>query len=286
MKEEKMTVSVIMDDLSGFKKGLKCHHGLSFIIEIGTGEDKRTFMLDTGYNGDDLLNNMEILGFSPDDIDACLLTHKHYDHTGGLKKLLEARSGKMPVFAHPDIFLPSFNCNPWSYAGIPHSKSELEESGAVFVLVSERVEITKNVYISGEITNRNPEYEMLHGYSLIREGKKEMEIHNEELCIHICDEESVHIFSGCSHSGIINIIDDALAKHPDKKLGIVMGGFHFVASSTETIIKQVDEIAKREPKAVIAGHCTGFNGLAHLFGKFGKRFSRFATGDIYHFTVD
>ncbi len=286
MKQEKFSATVLMDDLSGSKRGIKAHHGLSILIEIIRDGNKMRILLDTGDNGDDLINNFEVMGVSPDDIDLCILSHKHYDHTGGLKKLLSARKSKLNIFAHPDIFLPSFSNNPWHYAGIPYSKEELELIGANFILVKDFVEIGKDIYISGEISQRNGEYEMLHGYTAIRDGKKQEERHIEEIGLYICDEESVHIFSGCSHSGILNIIDDAVRKTGNKKLGIVMGGFHFLSSTTEKIGKQIDEIYMREPKAVIAGHCTGFNGLSLLYSKFGKRFSRYSTGDIYHFTVD
>jgi 7,8-dihydropterin-6-yl-methyl-4-(beta-D-ribofuranosyl)aminobenzene 5'-phosphate synthase len=280
-------VSVLMDDLAGKMRGIRAHHGLSFLFEIEYSKNNVFRMLfDTGTNGADLLNNIGLMNVDVDTIDAAIITHKHYDHTGGLPEILELRGAPLTVFSGQDMFVPAFMNNPWKEAGIPYTKGSLEEKGACFVEITEPYEIVPDCFISGPIEIFDSKYENIQGFTRIKNGKKDAEKQQEELAFYVVEGDRVHVFSGCSHRGIVNICKDALKKTGKEKIGIIMGGFHFVNSSIDTINMNIEELKKMEPLAVLAGHCTGFSGLAMLFNSFGKRFGRYACSDRFNFIQD
>ena len=83
------------------EKGFKADYGNAFLIET----DKHKVLYDTGWNGNILIHNLNLLGVSPDSIDTLILSHGHFDHTGGLLDFLLNRKNDspLPTIAHPDV---------------------------------------------------------------------------------------------------------------------------------------------------------------------------------------
>ena len=71
---------------------LVAEHGLSLLVTVQRGKEKRTLLFDTGHTQIGLIHNMEILEINPDDIEAIVLSHAHMDHTGSLYPLLDKMS--------------------------------------------------------------------------------------------------------------------------------------------------------------------------------------------------
>ena len=92
-------------------------------------------------------------------MEAIALSHHHYDHTGGLKEVLEAISRSTPVIGHVDLFKPSIyirNNNTRLDIGIPYRRDELEALGAKFLLLRHSLEVAPGVYWLGEIPREYP----------------------------------------------------------------------------------------------------------------------------------
>ncbi len=112
--------------------------GFACFIE---GFDKR-ILFDTDSEGSVLLGNMEILGIEPNSIDDVVLSHNHWDHTGGLQALIEK---------NPDVsvyLLPSFS-------------SDIKSIGKKTIEVSESIELTKNILSTGELKGEMNEQSLI-----------------------------------------------------------------------------------------------------------------------------
>jgi len=163
----------ILYDNTVYKKGLESDHGFSCFIEI---KNKPKILFDTGTKANILLNNMEKMKVTPDDIDIIFISHYHNDHTGGLEKLLE------------------INKNIKTYIPISFKfKSEHK-----VIAVDDAIEIFEDVYSTGELKNIEQ--------SLI-----------------IKKENEVTIISGCAHSKVENILDEA---NKYGKIKYIIGGLH------------------------------------------------------------
>ena len=109
VKDIQITV-LIEDTKSSDKPHLKNKHGLSFFIEATIDNDKVTVMMDTGPSPEVLLHNAGTMKTNLQDIDVIVLSHGHYDHTGGLHETLKHIKKRIPVIGHPTIFDRTAGC--------------------------------------------------------------------------------------------------------------------------------------------------------------------------------
>lgn len=114
-------------DNTGSKKGLIPDYGFSCYLEI---EDTPRILFDTGAKGDTLLYNMRQLDIDPAAIDMIVVSHAHWDHTGGLNELLQ-------VNQTATLYLPS------SFQPLLPDRNVIE--------VTTPVEIASNVFSTGEL---------------------------------------------------------------------------------------------------------------------------------------
>jgi 7,8-dihydropterin-6-yl-methyl-4-(beta-D-ribofuranosyl)aminobenzene 5'-phosphate synthase len=126
-------------------------HGFSCLIETETG----SYLFDTG-QGLGLLHNADLLNISLDELQGVILSHGHFDHTGGLQHLL-SRTGTLPVYAHPELFRERFWVGKFEQRanGIPFSREQLESAGACFDLSTAFREIAPGLWLTGEIPRKS-----------------------------------------------------------------------------------------------------------------------------------
>jgi len=129
--------------------GFLAEWGLSILIET----DDMNILLDTG-KSISVSHNADTLGIDLSKIDKIVLSHGHYDHTGGLREILRKMKKEVEIIAHPDIWAVKYSRRedqPDRYIGIPFQRQELESLGANFNLTTKPVKITDNIMTTGEI---------------------------------------------------------------------------------------------------------------------------------------
>ena len=92
-------ITCLVDNSVQARSTLWGEHGLSFLIESHGSH----LLLDTGASGAVLEHNLQEINLPPGTITALVLSHAHYDHTGGLAAFLEQQPG-LPLYAHSDLF--------------------------------------------------------------------------------------------------------------------------------------------------------------------------------------
>ena len=132
-------------------KNLIAEHGLSFYIAAG----KRRILFDTGQNLA-IAHNAGVLDIDLSRIDAVVLSHGHYDHTSGLKSILECNCS-CSLYAHPDVFAQKIKGkdSDWKYIGIPIDRDEFETKGIDLKLSRISEEIVPGIRTTGEIPLKN-----------------------------------------------------------------------------------------------------------------------------------
>ena len=161
MEKKKIKLTILVDNYVNSQK-LKAEHGLSILIE----DDNEKVLFDCGQS-DLILSNAKILGIDLNGITKIVLSHGHYDHTGGLLPLLKYLNKEIDIYAHPLVFEEKFSeykdFNGFStnrYIGIPERAEIYEKKGARFLLSKDPVQISDSIYLSGQINenNRDNEY--------------------------------------------------------------------------------------------------------------------------------
>ena len=191
---------------------------VSYYIE--DGEDKILF--DVGYS-DAYLKNAKKMNIDIDFINKVVISHGHDDHTGGLKYFWDKKRN-VELISHPESFNYKED-DTGMYIGSPILKEELSKM-CKLKLSKEPIKVSKNMIFLGQIPILNdfePRYTI--GKSIIN-GEKVNDNIEEDSALVYKGENGLFIITGCSHSGICNIIEYAKKVCNDNRILGIIGGFH------------------------------------------------------------
>lgn len=250
--EGSMKLTVLLDNMvlpeseASEETALKAEHGSSFCIET----DGKKFLFDLGFT-DLFATNASKLGFSLADVDAVIFSHHHYDHTGGIRTFLNISPCRQ-VIAHVDAVLE-------------HSDGEnfLKDNRGRFQFAEVRsipVSLTDNLIFLGEIPSSN-DFEVRACWGKVVKGGVAI----DDFCL---DDSAlifrgamgVVIITGCSHSGICNIVQYA-RKVAEQKWGLtkieaVVGGFHLIEKSQAFLNRVTETLQQIGATNLYPSHCT------------------------------
>ncbi len=249
-------VTVLVDSLTRFEGPILAENGLSLLVEIPELDLKILF--DVGITGHALINNSKVLGMDLSEVDFIVLSHNHYDHTGGLLKT--PISGKI-VVAHPEIFLPKYSLVPslgmktLTYTGPPFRKEDLEKSGANLILSKNPVKLAPGVLTTGEIPRRN-DMERVEGFYVNRNDEFVEDQLPDDQALLIEMDDGLIVLTGCCHSGLINTLEWA-TELTGREIKALIGGFHLIDADEKRINETIKRISNFNMKIVAPLHCTG-----------------------------
>ena len=233
---------------------LKAEWGFSVLVR----RNSDLLLFDTGQTGIALDNLLLLTEEIPKKI---VLSHGHYDHTGGLESFLHVAKERLEIFAHPDAFLPRIYKG--EYIGIPFKREKIE-SYANIVEHKEPVKVFKGIWALGEIP-RKEKTALLADSFIIRDKKKENDKILDDQSLAIKTDKGTVLILGCCHSGLENTVNYAQEVSSDE-VRYIIGGTHLIAYKDSEIM----ELAKKIKVELIAPcHCTGLRAeflLQNVFG--------------------
>jgi len=282
---KRLKITVIAEDSVGYDSPYLGQHGISFLLTAERDGVVKNILVDVAQDSAALIENINRMQIAISCIDAVVLTHCHYDHTRGVAKILREIGGKdIPVIAHPDIFRTNFISNPYLRSiGIMDGdrREDIESSGGILYLTGNALEIMPGFISTGEV-ERITDFEEV-GMSLftIENGQVKGDLMKDDISVVAnVRGKGLVIVTGCSHAGIVNIIQQSIKLTGTKKIHGIIGGFHLIEASEERIQKTARALKKFNPDWVYAGHCTGFRAQVELYNIFKERFSPLHTGMI------
>lgn len=226
-----MEIITIFDNETVDKR-LRKGWGLSFLVG-------QKILFDTGENGLWLLENMKNLDIDAGCIEAVVISHDHWDHTGGLWEVLKNRKG-LKVYACPN-FSGEFRKN------VKKLKGELVESDSV-------KKIAENIYTTGEISG---EYK----------GN-----YMPEQALVVKTDRGLSVITGCSHPGIVKMIKRVKKDFDSEKIYLVFGGFHLIDKYEPEIESVVEELKEIAVEKAGPAHCSGYDAKLIFKEKYGDDF--------------
>lgn len=246
--------------------------GLSFFVRYGDA----ALLFDTGA-GESVSANAGTLGVDLAAVDKILLSHGHFDHTGGIPHALRAIGrDTVPVYGHPDIFTRKYSRkkkDTCSFAGIPWAREELERLGAEFRLSAGPVWFGDDIVLSGE-EPMTTGFETVSDKLLIKTGDGGY-VHDEmkdDQSLFLITDLGLVILLGCAHRGMINIIRYAVELTGVDRVHMVVGGTHLVAAPDGQIDASIEALRELKVDWVGVSHCTGGYAGARLAAAFGEKF--------------
>lgn len=215
-------------------------------------EDEDTKILfDTGYS-DAFIKNAKSMNINLRKIDKIVISHGHNDHTGGLKYLFKNINNKnIELIAHSECFNKKICDN--EYIGTSMIKEELEQV-CNLRLENSILKISKNIIFLGEIPQiNNFEKREVIG-KCNKSGKMIDDIVKDDTAIVYKSKKGLFIITGCSHSGICNIIEYARYVCKENRVYGVIGGFHLFDVS-EKLNKTIKYFKEIKPELIYPCHC-------------------------------
>jgi 7,8-dihydropterin-6-yl-methyl-4-(beta-D-ribofuranosyl)aminobenzene 5'-phosphate synthase len=203
---------------------------------------EKTILFDTGTQPDILMHNVESLKVDLTTVDTIVLSHAHGDHTNGIFRVLE-------LVPDVPVYLPqSF---PYDFV------RRVEHSGGNVIPVNEPVQICAGVHLTGEMGDQIKEQSL------------------------VADTTSgLVVVTGCSHPGI-DLIAKRAREIADRKITLVVGGFHLMRHSEEQLQAIVANLRSAGVERCAATHCTGDNAIAFFKKAFEKSYVPAGTGQVF-----
>lgn len=270
-----MEITILCENRTCITQGVTGEHGFCALIE----QNGEKVLLDSG-QGLTLIPNAKALDIRLDNISQIVLSHGHYDHTGGLAKL-PFQINQVPIHAHPDVFNKKYsvkkdkNSDTYKFIGISQTKKELESKiNARFVFTNQFHPITKTIFFSGEIP-RLTDFETTDSRLLIKnkEGYVPDQLLDDASLLIETDSGPV-ILTGCAHAGIVNVMEHFSNQTGHKTFYAVIGGTHLgFLSSPDQLEKTMDAFDRFHVKKLAVSHCTGNEAAAACYNRFKDRFA-------------
>lgn len=252
-----MKIVTLLENKNNEKDEFRVEHGLSFYIET----EKNKILFDTGQTGM-FIENAKKMNVDISNVDGLFLSHSHYDHCGGVKSLLETYNNKPKLIVSEYFFS---NMNKYrkrddgnnKYIGIDFDEEFILKNGLDIEYVKNKVtEVYDGVYIFTDF-DRNTEYEKNNSNLIYTKKDKEIvDPFEDEISVGIDTKNGLVILLGCSHPGIINIIE-SIRSVTGKKIYGIIGGSHLKEADDLRIKKTIDYFKGLDIKILGLSHCTG-----------------------------
>ena len=260
---------------------LRAEWGLSQCVEIGG----QRLLLDTGAS-DAFASNAERLGIDLAVVDAVVLSHHHCDHGGGLRRFLELND-RAPVYLGPPPAGAPVGCSAERgerYIGL--DPDLLTEHAGRLRVVHERVEVLPGVFVLPGIGGH---CERPAGNRMLFVRTDQALVPDDfrhEIVVAFRERGKLAAFTGCAHSGVLNMIAKVQQEFPGEPIRSVIGGFHLLAQGPQDVLADREDAVSALGRHLLdlgveatwTGHCTSTRAYEVLRSVMHERVGRLHTG--------
>lgn len=262
--------------------GLTAEHGLSFLIQY----QGKKYLFDTGQT-DLIFHNAQQLGLDLKDLDGLIISHGHFDHTGGVEELLKRLERPLPIYLHPQALNRKYlqGQHRLREIGFGLSQEAIEQLGGILVYNRKPEQIVPGLWLTGEVP-RTVEFETPEpNFFTELEGEVRPDLLPDDQAVVLETERGLVLVLGCAHTGMINTLDWVKTFIGKDKIYAVLGGTHLMSAGQERIEKTAHLLAAYGLERLGVCHCTGFAAAAYLYRAFQQEFMVLETGSVFSCSV-
>ena len=281
MEDQLKVTSLIENCESPEHPELQAEFGLSLHVE----HQGTRILFDTGSTGA-FTENARDLGIDLEDVDLAVLSHHHFDHGGGLERFFELND-RARVHLRDGPRVDRY----FRFLGV--IKRPIGIDLDVLDRFAHRIEyvegmrtIAPHVHLLTAVGSAYPRPRGNRLLFMDSAGALVPDPFDHELLMVVQEDDGLVVFSGCSHRGILNLVDAARAQFPDVPVKAVFGGFHLIglpffnsmAASRSEVRAIGRTVMEKVDGTIYSGHCTGNKAFSVLAGVMGDRLSAIRTG--------
>ena len=246
-------ITTLMDNRPSEHKALCVQHGLSLWIETGSN----AFLFDCG-SGSGALQNAHRLGIDLTKASFTVLSHSHYDHAAGYRDLVEAGLNSPLLYTGPDFFSKKYARNGLKLTDLSagFDASFLASHKITQRVCEDLLPLCPGCWLVGNFIRS-------HSFETIAQrfvtGSMEnpvADMFRDEVCLALDTAEGIVVIVGCSHPGILNMVDTVRTRL-DKPIHAVLGGTHLVEADESRIQTTVQALKKQGVRLLGLNHCSG-----------------------------
>ena len=273
-----LQITTLIENNPSDQGQLLFEHGLSFYIEA----DGKNLLFDTGQSGD-FIENAKALNKDLNKLDVCLISHGHYDHSGGLKRLVN-EIDKIPLLiVGEEFFKPKYKKESkfkFRYNGSSFEEAFLTKNQIPLRKVKEdKVALTDHILIFHNF-HRHTDFETRNCKFYLKENNKYTpDEFDDEIALGIVTEKGLVVIVGCSHIGIVNILK-TISERVNIPIYAVVGGTHLIEADEGRMEKTMNSFQEMGIQLIAVSHCTGEKGIRFLQQNLKNKFQYNNTGNV------
>jgi 7,8-dihydropterin-6-yl-methyl-4-(beta-D-ribofuranosyl)aminobenzene 5'-phosphate synthase len=264
-------------------------HGFSMLVRVSLDNNSYSILFDAGCSPEGVVTNASRMGLNLSEVSAIVLSHGHYDHFGGLLKVLETTNKPdLPIITHEDMFktrgVTDLKGNTRKYPNFP---TDEQVKPARYIRTKQpRLLADDTLLVTGEIPRKTDFEEGLPEHKALIKGEWQPDpwIWDDRAIVINVKRKGLVVVSGCAHAGIINTTLYAQQITEVNEMYAIIGGFHLAGKKFESRINPtVKQLKLLEPKLLVPSHCTGWRGIQAIAQAMPYAFVWNSVGNLYRF---
>ncbi|OOP72103.1 MBL fold metallo-hydrolase [Clostridium beijerinckii] len=261
------------------KNNILCsEHGLSLYIEI----NEKKILFDTGQSGE-FIKNAEKLKIDLNDLNYVVLSHGHYDHSGGFRKLVNNTNKTFKLIVGNGFFYEKYKLiegEQYKFNGNSFDEEFISQNNISLKCINQDIfNITEDVIIFSNFERKN-NFEILNKKFYIKKNcEYVLDDFSDEIVLGVKHEKGLVVILGCSHVGIVNILE-SLTQRSGIPIYAIVGGSHLIEADELRLNNTINYLKEKNISIFRLSHCTGDRAVGKLESEFENKFVYNNTGKI------